>query len=297
MQSSTGRARTGVQVGAREPDFIGIGAQRSGTSWIYACLYEHPQICMPRKEINFFSRERNWSRGFEWYEGIFGECPPTKLSGEFSTSYLTDADTPARIRDRYPDVRLIVSLRHPVDRAYSSYLNDIVGGGVATKEGFREALQSHPEYLETGRYAQHLRNFLDLFPRDRLLVSIFDDARRDPFAAIQSMYRFLEVDPTFRPSMLDRRVNAGRIPRSQRLERWLRDIADAFRHRPALRPLWWQAKRLGIGDRLRSMNTTEGGDRPDGLDPEERHSLSQQFEPEIRDLEELLQIDLPGWRQ
>jgi hypothetical protein len=297
MQSSTGRARTGVQVGTREPDFIGIGAQRSGTSWIYACLYEHPQLCMPRKEINFFSRERNWSRGFEWYEGIFAECPPTTLSGEFSTSYLTDAETPARIRDRYPEVRLIVSLRHPVDRAYSSYLNDIVGGGVATKEGFREALQSHPEYLETGRYAQHLRNYLDLFPRERLLVSIFDHARRDPFAAIQAMYRFLEVDPTFRPSMLDRRVNAGRIPRSQRLERWLRDTADAFRHRPALRPLWWRAKRLGIGDRLRSMNTAEGDDSPDGLDPEERRSLSREFEPDIRDLEELLQMELPGWRR
>ena len=53
---------------------IGIGAQRTGSSWLYACMYEHPEICMPRKEINFFSRERNWSRGFEWYEGIFAEC-------------------------------------------------------------------------------------------------------------------------------------------------------------------------------------------------------------------------------
>jgi hypothetical protein len=284
-------------VGTKQPDFIGIGAQRSGTSWIYACLYEHPQICMPRKEINFFSRDRNWSRGFEWYEGIFAECPPSTLSGEFSTSYLTDPETPARIRDRYPDVRLIVSLRHPVDRAYSSYLNDIVGGEVATQKGFREALQSHPEYVETGRYAQHLRNYLSLFPRERLLVSLFDDARRDPSSAIQAMYRFLDIDPTFRPSMLDRRVGAGRIPRSQRLERWLLDAAGAFRHRPALRPLWWRAKRLGIGDKLRALNTTEGGDKPDGLDPEERRVLSREFESDIKDLEELLQMELPGWRQ
>jgi hypothetical protein len=297
MQGSTGRTSTATRVGTRGPDFIGIGAQRSGTSWIYACLYEHPQICMPRKEINFFSRDRNWSRGFEWYEGIFAECPPAAVSGEFSTSYLADPETPARIRDRYPDAHLIVSLRHPVDRAYSSYLNDIVGGEVPTTEGFREALESHPEYVETGRYAVHLRNYLDLFPRERLLVSIFDDARRDPFAAIQAIYRFLDVDPTFRPSMLDRRVNAGRIPRSQRLERWLLDTAAAFRHRPALRPLWWRAKRFGIGDRLRAVNTVQSGDRPDGLDPEERRTLSRQFEPEIRELEKLLHRELPAWRQ
>jgi hypothetical protein len=97
-------------MGNRGPDFIGIGAQRTGTSWIYACLYEHPQVCMPQKEIGFFSRDRNWSRGFEWYEQIFAECPPGAIAGEFSTSYLTDTDVPARMVDRYAGVRLIASL-------------------------------------------------------------------------------------------------------------------------------------------------------------------------------------------
>src|SRR5436190_128677 len=172
MQASRQRSR-GARTDARAPDFIGIGAQRTGTSWIYACLYEHPQICMPRKEINFFSRDRNWSRGFEWYEGIFAECRPAAIAGEFSTSYLPDPETPTRIRHRYPEVRLIVSLRHPVDRAYSNYLNDIVAGEVLSGQGFQEALREHPEYVEAGRYAQHLRNYLDLFPREQLLVSIF----------------------------------------------------------------------------------------------------------------------------
>ncbi len=120
---------------------IGIGAQRTGSSWLYACMYEHPEICMPRKEINFFSRERNWTRGFGWYEGIFAECPATAVCGEFSTSYLPDPETPLRIHDRYPDVRLIVSLRHPAERAYSSYLNDILAGVVSPKQSFREALR------------------------------------------------------------------------------------------------------------------------------------------------------------
>jgi hypothetical protein len=263
---------------------------------MYACLYEHPHICMPRKEINFFSRDRNWSRGFEWYEGVFAECPPTSVAGEFSTSYLTDGEAPGRIRDRYPEARLIVSLRHPVDRAYSSYLNDVVAGVVSPETGFPDALQSHPEYLEGGRYGRYLRKYLDLFPRDHLLVSIFDDARRNPQIAIQEIYRFLGVDPTFRPTMLDRRVGIGRVPRSQGAERSLLEISAAVRNRRSLRPLWWMAKRLGIGDRLRALNTRPGRG-PNGLDPEERRALVREFEPDIRAIEDLLRTELPGWRR
>jgi hypothetical protein len=281
-------------VRGRGPDFIGIGAQRTGTSWIYACLYEHPEICMPRKEINFFSRERNWTRGFEWYEQIFAECPGRTIAGEFSTSYLSDAQAPARIRDRYPGVQLIVSLRQPVDRAYSSYLNDIVAGVVPRSTAFSEALRSHPEYVDDGRYARHLRTYLELFARDQLLVSIFDDARRDPLAAMQEIYGFLGVDPTFRPSLLDRPVGVGRVPRVQWVERALIDTAGTFRARRALRPLWWTAKRLGAGDRLRALNTRRAH-AATGLETDEREALMRELEPDIRVLEQLLKKELPGW--
>ena len=295
MQASRQRSRR-ARTDARAPDFIGIGAQRTGTSWIYACLYEHPEICMPRKEINFFSRERNWDRGFSWYERVFAECPPGAIAGEFSTSYLTDPTSPARIRRRYPGVRLIVSLRHPVDRAYSNYLNDIVAGTVPAAMGFREALRSHPEYLESGRYARYLKNYLDLFPRERLLVSIFDDARRDPRTTIESTYRFLGVDPAFRPSMLTRPVGIGRVPRFQRLERWLIDGATAMRRRRPLRAAWWTAKRLGIGDRLRALNTDRTG-AAEGMAPEVRQTLIRELEPEATTLDGLLNTALPGWRR
>src|SRR3954447_26723321 len=225
MESSKAPSRATARTVPRSPDFIGIGAQRSGTSWLYACLFEHPQTCLPRKEINFFSRDRNWSRGFDWYEGIFSECPPKAVVGEFSTSYLTASETPGRIRDRYPNARLIVSLRNPVDRAYSNYMNDIVAGVVPSSQSFREALTSHPEYVESGRYARYLSGYLDRFPREQLLVTIFDDARREPQAAVQEIYRFLGVDTEFRPAMIDRTVGEGRVPRFQRFERWLIDGA------------------------------------------------------------------------
>jgi hypothetical protein len=284
-------------MGSRGPDFIGIGAQRTGTSWIYACLYEHPQICMPQKEINFFSRDRNWSRGFEWYEGIFAECPSSAIAGELSTSYLTDTQAAARISDRYPGVRLIVSLRHPVERAFSSYLNDVVAGVVPAATGFKQALQSHPEYVDGGRYARHLRTYLELFPRDQLLVSIFDDARRDPVEAMREIYRFLGADPAFRAMMLDRRVAVGRIPRFRSMERALIDTSRTFRTSRTLRPLWWTAKRLGAGDRLRALNTRHRRESLNGLAAEERKALLRELEPDTAALEQLLQKELPAWRR
>jgi hypothetical protein len=260
-------------------------------------LFEHPDLCLPQKEINFFSRERNWSRGFEWYEAIFGECAPGAKVGEFSTSYLTDPETPRRIHDRYPAARLIVSLRNPVDRAYSNYLNDVVGGVVPASVGFSAALESHPEYVENGRYAAHLQDYIDLFGRDQLLVSIFDEARRRPLDAVQEVYGFVGVDAGFRPSMLDRQVGAGRAPRSRRLERTLIDAGAAFRRNRLLRPLWWRAKRLGLGDRLRAINTASDEENAEGLGPAERRELAARFEPEIVALERLLDREFPEWRK
>ena len=279
------------------PGFIGIGAQRTGTSWLYACMYEHPQVCMPRKEINFFSRERNWKRGYEWYERVFAECPADAVVGEFSTSYLTDAATPARIQERYPDVKLIVSVRHPVERAYSSYLNDIVAGSIAPATGFRDALRAHPEYLEAGRYSYYIGTYLDHFPREQLLVLVFDDARRDPAAAIGQVYDFLGVDPGFRPTMLDRRVGVGRVPRSRWIERRLLDASATLRRHSSTRPVWWLAKRLGLGDRVRALNTDPGSEGRNDLDPLERRALIRQSEDDIRALEVLLGRELPQWRQ
>jgi hypothetical protein len=275
------------------PEFIGIGAQRSGTSWIYACLYEHPELCMPQKEINFFSRERNWARGFDWYEAIFAQCAPGATTGEYSTSYLTHAETPMRIKRRYPQARLIVSLRNPVDRAYSNYLNDIVAGTVEASTSFEVALEAHPEYIDSGRYAQALRRYLDVFPREQLLVSVFEDARRDPLEAVQRIYRFLSVDPSFKPAMIDRAVGTGRVPRAQWLERRLISTATAFRKQRMLRPIWWRVKRLGIGDRLRAINTAP---EAEGFGPELRQSLADELTPDVEALEELLGLDLSAWR-
>ena len=279
----------------RPPDFIGLGAQRTGTSWLYACLYEHPEICMPRKEINFFSRERNLRRGFEWYEAGFAECPPERLAGEFSSTYLSDPGSAARIHARYPRARLIASLRNPVDRAHSSYLNDLVAGEVSPDTPFSSAVAER-DYLGESRYAAQLRRYLDLFPREQLLVLIFERTNRDPAAALAAVYEFLGVDGGFRPAMLDRPVGTGRVPRFQAVERTLLGASKAVRERRRLRPLWWTMKRLGVGDRVRSWNSTANADG-NQLGDAERTALLAEFESDVEAVEGLLGFELPEWRR
>ncbi len=197
----------------RGPDFLGLGAQKAGTSWIYNCLHDHPEVCIPIKDLHFFSRERNWVRGFTWYEEQFARCATGRIAGEFSTSYLADPIAPRRIHARYARVRMIASLRNPADRAFSNFLNDLQAGALSPHTNFEDAVGSHPEYLRQGAYASQLRLYLDLFPRELLLVVLYDDIERNPLEFMSSIYRFLGVDDAFVPPMLHERVNVARACR------------------------------------------------------------------------------------
>ena len=276
------------------PDFIGLGAQRAGTSWLYACLYDHPEVHVPTKEIHFFSRARHWSRGYDWYDEQFADCPPGAIAGELSTSYLADPRTPARIRVRYPDAKLVVSLRHPVERAYSSYLNDTMAGVVRPGTSFADALRAHPEYVGHGRYFTQLARYLALFPRPQLLVLVIEDAAADPVAFVQRVFRFLDVDDRFVPSMVAARVNEGRVPYSSALDRTLARTSDVTR-RLGLGRVWWAAKKAGLGVFARRLNTRREKDAAD-VPPDLRRDILHTLAPEIDALAGFLRRDLAEWR-
>lgn len=278
----------------RAVDFIGLGAQRSGTSWIYACLFEHPQICMPVKEIHFFSRERNWSKGKGWYEGHFDACPAAARAGEYSTSYLTDRDAPARIHENYPNAKLLVSLRNPVDRAYSSYVNDIMAGKVDRRQSFAEAVRANADYIDHGRYAMHLGRYRQYFSPDQLLIMIYEDALRDPLAFIRRILQFLEVDLSFEPSMVRARVNVGHVPRFFVVERLLRRTSEILR-RSGWTSGWWRLKKAGVGSGIRSLNTAAAASRKDLLDDSARRAVYARLADDICAVEKMVDRELREW--
>ena len=279
----------------RGPDFIGLGAQRSGTSWMYACLYEHPGVHIPVKEIHFFSREHHWAHGYDWYEDHFSRRPAAARAGEFSTSYLVDPATAGRIHRRYPDAKLIVSLRNPVERAYSNFQNDLMAGVVRPGTTFRAALAAHPEYVEQGRYFAQLTRYLRLFPREQMLVLIYEDSLADPRGFIRAIYRFIGVDEAFVPSMLDTRVNEGRAPVFPVVDRVL-GRASGLAVALGLERAWWVLKKSGIGHGIRRLNTRSGDAGERGPEPALRRMLLGLLDADVAALERLLGRDLPEWR-
>ena len=104
-------------------DFIGIGAPKSGTTWLSECLREHPRVCMSEpKEIHFFNKtyafywkkqEWKYMKGMEWYAEHWRGCTSGQKRGEFSVFYMQDESTPELIHKHFPHVKLIACLRHP----------------------------------------------------------------------------------------------------------------------------------------------------------------------------------------
>ena len=278
----------------RRVNFIGLGAQKAGTSWIAACLAEHPEICIPLKELHFFSRERHWKQGVEWYETRFERCGDVPCSGEFCTSYLYSDEAPSRIHETYPDVKLIACLRDPVDRAFSNYVNDIMAGRVSRETPFREALQSHPEYTEQGQYAQQLQRYFERFPRQNILVLIYEDCRQNPGEFLRSMFEFLQVDPTFVPPSLHQRVNPARIPRSMPFDHALNWASDKMR-RAGMTGLVTAIKRTRIPDRVRALNSRRVSSDRLRISPRDRASLKDLFACDVLELEHLLGRELHPW--
>ena len=139
----------------RKPDFIGLGAQKAGTSWLHACLYEHPDLYMPAsKETHFFSNY--YDKGTSWYEAHFRDSLPHQRVGEFSPTYLYHPDAPKRIYSYDPRVRLIICLREPVSRALSAYHYAIQVGDLLPTLTFHDAIREQPAYLAHSCYYQQI---------------------------------------------------------------------------------------------------------------------------------------------
>jgi hypothetical protein len=279
----------------RAPDFIGVGAQKAATSWLFACLEEHPATCLPTKELHFFSRDQNWQRGRDWYEGQFGACGPGTTTGEYSTSYLANSEAARRIAHWYPDVRIVASLRNPVDRAFSNYRNDLMAGAIAVGTSFEEAVATHPEYVEQGRYATQLGRYLEWFSRDSIHVIVYDDVVDDARTVIKDLFRFLSLDAEFVPPSLLRVVNASRVPRSVAADQAMNRAAARLRRTPLAPAVRW-ARRKGLAGRVRRWNSrgseaADGGEATDDI----RERFAAALAPEVAALSEMLGRDLRQW--
>jgi Sulfotransferase domain len=172
------------------PDFLILGAQKSGTTALFAYLRQHPSVSGPFwKEVSFF--DRHYVRGARWYRGNF-PLRRGRIVGEASPSYVLHPLAPRRVGELVPNARLIVLLRNPVDRAHSHYQHEVELGreplsfedALAAEDerlhGEVERIVADPTYFSTawwshtyktrGLYAEQLERWFAIFPREQLLV-------------------------------------------------------------------------------------------------------------------------------
>lgn len=198
------------------PTALVIGAQKAGTTALYAWLRKHPGVTGPSwKEVNYF--DRRFTKGERWYRGNFPRAREGTVVLEASTGYLFHPLAPERVKALLPDVRLVALVRDPVSRAYSHYQHEVDLGREALSfeeaverenermEGELERMLADPSYfshawwnytyLARGMYAEQLERWLAVFPEDQLLVVHSRDLATDPAATYARVLAHVGAPP------------------------------------------------------------------------------------------------------
>ncbi len=261
---------------------------RSGTTSLHHWLRGHPHVAMSRpKEVHYF--DQNYELGPEWYSRHFDHAEAGQLLGESTPEYLFLPWARERISTDLPGVRVILSLRDPVERAWSHW-SMLSERGRETLP-FDEALQAEPRRLEDrrlwsrygytakGHYVDQVRDLFQRVGRDSVLVLIFEqDVRARPAESFRRVCQFLEIDPDVEVPVVGETVNAAVHVRSPRMRRWAQPLPKRLRD--------------GIG----RLNATAPADREE-LDSHVRQRLRVEYDASNRALEQLLQREIPEWQR
>lgn len=201
------------------PHFLVIGAQKAGSTYVLECLRAHPEIYMPRAEVPFFEGELYHADRLDQFERHFDAACAGQIIGVKRPNWLGSPECPSRIAKHLPEVKLIAILRNPVERAVSAYFHYMASGFIPIRpievgmpdllDGKYDHLPRAREIIEFGFYRKHLMNYERYFATERIHVALLDDFRPEPKPALEAMFRFLGVDPSFLPAGTDRRPMAA----------------------------------------------------------------------------------------
>ena len=289
-------------------DFFVLGVARGGTTSLYNYMQQHPAIFLPKvKECNFFSEVNSLDKevyldpdpGKEYhmkiikdaaiYKNLFEDATPDQIKGEVSPSYLWDRNTAKRIHDHNPNAKLLISLRNPIERAFSHYQMHYQTGH--EKEDSFEAAIKAPKnaiwgggnmYLEMSLYYEQLTPYFELFDRKNIMVLVSEEWTARNGEALNEIYDFLGLEP-FYDYETDVPFNAARELKNKGLLAFLR--LDKVK-----RPIKWLLPE-SAKDKLKDRLFYKEGEKQ-CINPETYRSLEDYFREDVYKTGELTGIDL-----
>lgn len=274
----------------RLPNFLYLGPDKSGSSWLFEVLRNHPDCFVPAcKDVYYF--DEHYDKGMDWYLDFFRDARPgVPAMGELSHSYLFSMEAADRIRQDLPGVKLMASLRQPVERCYSHYLY-LVSSGLVTSS-FAETIDNRPGLTRSSYYAKSVEGYLERFGAERFKVLFFDDLKMDPRHYASQVYDFLglsfneafDYDKKVREARAARNVYLARLAKHGALmarKLGLVNLVGAVKHGLAARLLYRPLKK---------------GEAPK-MDPEVGKRLLERYIPDIEATEKLLGVNLDHWKR
>lgn len=296
------------------PNFLIIGAAKSGTTALYHYLNQHPDIFLSEiKETNFFALEgknvnfkgpgdkngvhKRSITDIDNYKLQYKEVQKERAIGEVCPLYLYSQDASVNIKKHIPNVKIIAILREPVARAYSAWVH-LKRDGREYLE-FEEALEDEPRrikenwaeiwhYFEEGNYYTQLSRYYDNFPKKNIKVFIYEDFKKSPKKVYAEICKFIGVSEGFLPDM-SAKHNKGGVPQLQ----WLFDLMNKRNILKSIFNFFMNKKvRKFIKKKIELKNVKK---KPK-LNEETRIRMQSMYSSEISKLEELLEVKLSIWK-
>ena len=208
-----------------EPNFLLIGAQKCATSWLKHNIDRHPDVFTPVKdELHFFNKRNNYRKGIEWYRAQFGGYSGQIAIGESTPNYFwtseneeeidkyeLNCDIPKLVKKHYPNIKLILSLRNPVDRAVSAYYHHIRKGRINPNSRILD-VGSQYGIISMGFYDVHLKKWFECFDPNSFLILILEEdiAANNYQNVLKKVYEFIGVNSSFSSKYASDKVHTMR---------------------------------------------------------------------------------------
>lgn len=270
------------------PGVLAVGPQRTASSWLDRALRAHPQLQLPANVKETFFFDRYYSKGLDWYRTHFENAQETELIAEVGSTYFESVEVRERIRATNPDARILITVRNPVARSFSSFRHEYAKG--RTRGNFFNAVVEQPRIVDSGRYGVLAPYWETAFGREQVFYVVQEDIEADPQGQLDAICHFLGLKTVELPEELQGRYGQGTVPRF----RWL--AAAASRTATALRGAGLH-RVVEAGKRLGLKRVYSGGDRKAlAMTRPIFDYLLAEHEADIRFLEERLGRSFPHWR-